>query len=44
MILVDTNNRVPRLITFNDADFKEFTEIVTLNPFDVLGRSPISAT
>ena len=30
-------NRVPRLLTFNDADFHQFEEIMVLNPFDVLG-------
>jgi predicted nucleic acid-binding protein len=30
-------HHVPRLLTFNDGDFKEFTEIAALNPFDVLG-------
>lgn len=30
-------HRVPRLLTFNDADFKHFAEIAALNPFDVLG-------
>ena len=30
-------HRVPKLLTFNDGDFKEFTEIAALNPFDVLG-------
>lgn len=34
-MLID--HHVPRLLTFNDADFKEFAEIVALNPFDVLG-------
>jgi hypothetical protein len=29
--------RVPRILTFNDADFVYFTEITALNPFDVLG-------
>jgi len=30
-------HRVPSILTFNDADFRRFTEIQTLNPFDVLG-------
>lgn len=30
-------NKVPTLLTFNDTDFQEFTEITTLNPFDLLG-------
>jgi len=29
-------HRVPKLLTFNDADFRRFTEIQALNPFDVL--------
>ncbi len=44
MILVDTNIPLrlaqpghPRLLTLNDADFRRFVEIATLNPFDVLG-------
>jgi len=30
-------HHVPRLLTFNDDDFRQFTEIQTLNPFDVMG-------
>ena len=30
-------NAIPRILTFNDQDFKAFAEIKTLNPFDVLG-------
>ena len=30
-------HRVPRLLTFDDADFKQFVEVAALNPFDVLG-------
>jgi hypothetical protein len=30
-------HHVSRLLTFNDADFKQFAEISALNPFDVLG-------
>ncbi len=30
-------HHVPRLLTFNDADFSRFVEIAALNPFDVLG-------
>ena len=29
-------HRVGKLLTFNDADFRPFTEIEPLNPFDVL--------
>jgi predicted nucleic acid-binding protein len=28
---------IPRILSFNDADFRRFTEIAPLNPFDVLG-------
>ena len=28
--------RVARLLTFNDADFRAFTEIQALNPLDVM--------
>jgi len=31
-------HRVAKVLTFNDADFRSFTEIELLNPFDVLGR------
>jgi predicted nucleic acid-binding protein len=37
LVAIMIEQHVPRLITFNDADFKEFAEIVALNPFDVLG-------
>ncbi len=30
---------IPRLLTFNDSHFARYTEIVALNPFDVLGIS-----
>ena len=30
--------QIPTLLSFNDEDFKRFTEVTTLNPFDVLGR------
>jgi hypothetical protein len=29
-------HRVPKLLTFNDADFRAVAEIQSLNPFDVL--------
>ena len=29
-------HRVPKILTFNDADFRFITEIQVLNPFDVL--------
>ena len=28
---------VPRLLTFNDRDFRRYVEITAINPFDVLG-------
>ena len=28
---------IPRLLTFNDSHFARYTEIVAINPFDVLG-------
>jgi hypothetical protein len=37
LVAVRIEHQVPSLLTFNDADFKEFTEIVALNPVDVLG-------
>ena len=30
-------HHVPRILTFNDGDFKQFGEIIALNPFDALG-------
>jgi predicted nucleic acid-binding protein len=35
-------HRVARLLTFNDVDFNEFSEIAVLNPFDVLGILRVS--
>lgn len=35
-------HHVPRILTFNDADFREFSEIVALNPFDVLGMPRVA--
>ena len=32
------DHRIPTLLSFNDADFRRFTEITVINPFDVLGR------
>lgn len=29
-------HRIPKLLTFNDADYRAFVEIEPLNPFDVL--------
>ena len=28
---------IPRLLTFNDSHFARYSEIVAINPFDVLG-------
>jgi predicted nucleic acid-binding protein len=37
LVAVLIEHHVPRLLTFNDGDFREFTEIATLNPFDIPG-------
>jgi predicted nucleic acid-binding protein len=37
LVALMIQHRVAKLLTFNDADFKSFTEIEPLNPFDVLG-------
>ena len=37
LVAIMIEHRVPRLLTFNDADFEKYAEIVALNPFDVLG-------
>jgi predicted nucleic acid-binding protein len=37
LVAIMIEHRVPRLLTFNDGDFKQYAEIVALNPFDVLG-------
>jgi predicted nucleic acid-binding protein len=31
--------KIPKLLTFNDSHFTRYTEITVLNPFDVLGVS-----
>jgi len=36
LIALMIQNRVPKLLTFNDADFRRFAEIEPLNPFNVL--------
>jgi predicted nucleic acid-binding protein len=36
LVALMIEHRVGKLLTFNDADFRRFTEIETLNPFDVL--------
>jgi len=37
LVAIMIENHVPRLLTFNDGVFRQFAEIVTVNPFDVLG-------
>jgi len=41
LVAIMIEHRVSRLLTFNDADFKQYAEIVALNPFDVLGVARI---
>ena len=36
LVALMIQHRVPKLLTFNDADFRSITEIQSLNPFDVL--------
>lgn len=38
LVALMIQHRVAKVLTFNDADFRSFTEIEPLNPFDVLGR------
>ena len=37
LVAMMIEHRVPKLLTFNDEDFKQFVEIAAANPFDVLG-------
>jgi predicted nucleic acid-binding protein len=37
LVAMMIEHRVKEILTFNDADFKRFTEVAPLNPFDVLG-------
>jgi hypothetical protein len=37
IVAVMIEHHVPRVLTFNDADLRQFVEIATLNPFDVVG-------
>ena len=37
LVAMMIEHHVPRILTFNDGDFRQFSEIATLNPFDVLG-------
>ncbi len=39
LVALMIEHRVPRVLTFNDGDFQRYTEVVALNPFDVL-RTP----
>jgi hypothetical protein len=39
LVALMIEHRVPRILTFNDADFRRFTEIEPLKPFDVLANS-----
>ena len=36
LVALMIEHRVPKLLTFNDADFRRFAEIETINPFDVI--------
>ena len=36
-LMIERN--IPKLLTFNDGHFARYTEIIALNPFDVLGVS-----
>ena len=36
LVALMIQHRVPKLLTFNDADFRAVAEIQSLNPFDVL--------
>ncbi len=37
LVAMMIEHHVPRILTFNDGDFRQFSEIITLNPFDVVG-------
>jgi predicted nucleic acid-binding protein len=36
LIAMMLNHGVPKILTFNDKDFENITEIQTINPFDLL--------
>lgn len=36
LVALMVHHRVPKLLTFNDADFRRFSEIEAVNPFDLL--------
>jgi len=37
LVAMMIEHHVPRLLTFNGDDFRQFAEIITLNPFDIVG-------
>jgi predicted nucleic acid-binding protein len=37
LVAMMIEHRLARVLTFNDSDFRRYTEIEPLNPFDVLG-------
>lgn len=37
LVAVMLEHQVRQLLTFNDADFRQFVEVLPLHPFDVLG-------
>ena len=37
LVAMMIEHNVPRILTFNDGDFRQFSEITTLTPFDVIG-------
>jgi hypothetical protein len=42
LVALMIEHRVPRILTFNDVDFRRFNEIQALNPFDVIGIPKIA--
>ena len=36
LVALMIQHRVPKLLTFNDGDFRRFAEVQAINPFDVL--------
>ena len=39
LVAMMMDHGINEIVTFNDADFKQFTEIKTINPTDLLGRN-----
>jgi predicted nucleic acid-binding protein len=37
LVALMVEQRIPKLLTFNDAHFARYSEILAVNPFDVLG-------